>query len=151
FRGPAPMIEAVVQALPFLGGGVLGTLQISAIVVVLWLGLGALLGLAIVFAPRAVALPIRLFSDVARCVPILGLIFFVFYVLPAVGSNLPNFAAAAVGLTVFKTAQTIETTRGALQAIHHGQIEAAKAIGLTFAKRVAWVLLPQAMRRFLPP
>src|SRR5206468_3193516 len=68
-----------------------------------------------------------------------------------VGINLPNFAAAAVGLTIFKTAQTIETTRGALATIHHGQIEAAKAIGLTFAQRMAYVLLPQAVRRFLPP
>jgi polar amino acid transport system permease protein len=145
------MIGAAVQALPFLRDGLLVTLHISAIVVLLSLVLGVVLGMAIVFAPFAVALPIRVFSDVVRGIPILVLIFFIFYGLPAVGINLPNFAAAAVGLTIFKTAQTIETTRGALETIHHGQIEAAKAVGLTFAQRMVYVLLPQAVRRFLPP
>ena len=41
--------------------------------------------------------------------------------------------------------------RGALQSIHHGQMEAGKAIGLTFVQRLAYVVLPQGMRRFLPP
>jgi len=54
-------------------------------------------------------------------------------------------------LTVFSTAQVIEIVRGALQSIHHGQMEAGKAIGLTFVQRLAYVILPQALRRFLPP
>ena len=54
-------------------------------------------------------------------------------------------------LTLFTTAQVVETTRGAIQSIHHGQMEAGKAIGLDFGQRLAYVIFPQAVRRFLPP
>jgi polar amino acid transport system permease protein len=145
------MINVIVYAVPFLVDGLLVTLYLSAIVVLLSLVLGGLLGTAIAYGSTPLAIAVRLFSDVVRGVPILILIFFVFYGLPVIGINLPNFAAAAVALTVFKTAQTIETTRGALQTIHHGQMEAAKAVGLTFPQRMAYVILPQAARRFLPP
>ncbi len=60
-------------------------------------------------------------------------------------------AAAVVALSMFTTAQVIETTRGAIQSIHHGQMEAGKAIGLTFGQRLLYVIFPQALRRFLPP
>jgi polar amino acid transport system permease protein len=54
-------------------------------------------------------------------------------------------------LTLFTTAQVTEITRGALQSIHFGQTEAGKAIGLTFWKRMIYIIFPQALRRFLPP
>jgi polar amino acid transport system permease protein len=145
------MIAGVLYSVPFLVDGLLVTLKISAVVVLCSLVLGGLLGMAVAYGPKALALTVCLFSDVVRGIPVLVLIFFVFYGLPVIGINLPNFAAAAVALIVFKTAQTIETTRGALQTIHHGQMEAAKAIGLTFPQRMAYVILPQAVRRFLPP
>jgi polar amino acid transport system permease protein len=145
------MIAGVLYSVPFLADGLLVTLKISAVVVLCSLVLGGLLGMAVAYGPKALALTVCLFSDVVRGIPVLVLIFFVFYGLPVIGINLPNFAAAAVALIVFKTAQTIETTRGALQTIHHGQMEAAKAIGLTFPQRMAYVILPQAVRRFLPP
>lgn len=83
--------------------------------------------------------------------PILVLIFFVYYVVPASGLKLSGFFAAVLALSLFSTAQVIEITRGACQSIHHGQIEAGKAIGLTHAQTLIWVVLPQALRRFLPP
>ena len=67
------------------------------------------------------------------------------------GLNLNNFISAVVALALFSTAQIIEIARGALQSIHQGQTEAAKAIGLTFAQRLIYVIFPQALRRFLPP
>ena len=144
-------MEVVLNTLPFLVDGLLVTLQISAIVILCSLLLGGILGMVVAYGPTALALAVTLFSDVVRGIPVLVLIFFVFYGLPVIGINLPNFAAAAVALIVFKTSQTIETTRGALQSIHHGQMEAAKAIGLTFPQRMTSVILPQAARRFLPP
>lgn len=77
--------------------------------------------------------------------------FFSYYGLPALGLNLDNFTAAIVALTVFKISHVIENTRGAIQSIHHGQMEAAKAIGLPFWERLVYVIFPQAVRRFLPP
>jgi polar amino acid transport system permease protein len=86
-----------------------------------------------------------------RGIPILVLIFFVYYGLPITGLNLPPFTAAVLALTVFKVAQTIENVRGAIGSIPRGQTDAAKAIGLTFWQRFGSVIAPQAVRRFLPP
>jgi len=89
--------------------------------------------------------------DVVRGIPILVLIFFVYYALPITGLNLQPFSAAVLALTVFKTAQVIENIRGAIGSIPGGQMDAAKAIGLTFPARLVYVIAPQAVRRFLPP
>jgi polar amino acid transport system permease protein len=143
-------LAAMQGALPFLGRGLLITLAVSGLVVTVSLLLGVVLGVLRVFGPPALRPLIQGFSDVVRGIPVLVLIFFVFYGLPAVMVNLDAFAAAVVALSLFSTAQVTELARGALQSIHFGQTEAAKAIGLTFEQRMLHVLLPQAASRFLP-
>ena len=145
------MLAKMLYSLQFLGHGLLITLATSGLVVALALAVGMVLGAGVTYGPWFIAWPIRLFSDVIRGIPILVLIFFVYYGLPAVHVNLATFTAAVFALTLFSTAQVIEIVRGALQSIHHGQMEAGKAIGLTFVQRLAYVILPQALRRFLPP
>ena len=145
------MISAILYALPFLGAGLQVTLLASSITVFVSLVLGVVLGAALVYGPRPVRWAVRGLSDVVRGIPLLVLIFFVYYGLPAAGINLPPFAAAVAALTVFKTAQVIENVRGALGSIPMGQMDAAKAIGLGFLGRLRYVIAPQAVRRFLPP
>jgi polar amino acid transport system permease protein len=144
-------LNLALQSLPFLTKGLLTTLQVSALVVVLSLVLGVLLGLILVYGPLPLRLLVRGYSDVIRGIPVLVLIFAVYYGLPALKVNLNSLTAAVTALTLFTTAQVIETTRGAIQSIHHGQTEAGKAIGLSFGQRLVYVILPQALRRFLPP
>src|SRR5262249_30025484 len=108
-------------------------------------------GLAVVFGPRWLSWPIQLYSDFLRGIPLLVLIFFVYYGLPAFRINLTSFAAAVLALSAFKTAHVVELVRGAVQSIPRGQTDAGKAIGLTLGQRLLWVIAPQAVRRFLPP
>jgi polar amino acid transport system permease protein len=146
------MLQKALYGLPFLWQGLLVSLQASLMVVSASLSLGVLLGMATTYGPKAVALPIRAFSDIIRGIPILVLMFFVFYGLPiAVGANINNFVAGVIALSLFSTAQVVEIARGALQSLPKGQMEAAKSIGLTFMQRMAYVILPQSIRRFLPP
>jgi polar amino acid transport system permease protein len=145
------MIDAILYAIPFLGQGLLVTLSVSVLVVALSLVVGGVLGIALVYGPLPLRFLVRAFSDIIRGIPILVLLFFVYYGLPIAGLNLPPFSAAVLALTVFKTAQVIENVRGAIGSIPKGQMDAAKAIGLTFPKRLAYVIVPQAVRRFLPP
>jgi len=145
------MIGALFASMPFLWRGLFVSIEVAVLVVCLSLVVGLLLGTIVTFGPLPARLLVILFSDVIRGIPILVLIFFVYYGLPATGLNLSNFAAGAFALTLFSTAQVIEIARGALQSVHHGQMEAAKAIGLTFPQRLAYVVFPQAIRRFLPP
>lgn len=140
----------IVDALPFLWRGLLITLAVSGLVVVLSLAGGCLLGMLRVYGAAWLQSMIQVFCDVVRGIPVLVLIFFVFYGMPALGVQLNNFTSAVVALALFSTAQVTELARGALQSIHPGQTEAAKAIGLTFEQRMASVIVPQALRRFLP-
>ena len=144
-------MEVAIKSLPFLWNGLLVTLHVSALVVIIALVLGVVLGVGLTYGPRLIYWPIRLYSDCLRGIPLLVLIFFVYYALPLSGWNVNNFWAAVAALAAFETAHVLEVTRGALQSIHPGQSEAGKAIGLTFSQRMAYVIFPQALRRFLPP
>ena len=144
-------MDIVIQAIPFITKGLWVTLQVSLLVVAMSLVAGVLLGAALVYGPLPLRWLSRGCSDVSRGIPVLVLIFAVYYVLPPLGLNLSNITSAVAALTVFATAQVVEIARGAIQSIHHGQMEAGKAIGLRFGQRLAWIILPQAMRRFLPP
>ncbi|MGF7055607.1 polar amino acid transport system permease protein [Bosea sp. OAE752] len=93
----------------------------------------------------------RLYVDVMRGIPLLVLILFTYYGLALFGINVPAFWAGVVALGAFATAHVAENFRGAVQSVPAGQMEAAKAIGLTFRQRLAYVILPQAFRRILPP
>ena len=139
------------QSLPYLLNGLLVTLAVSGLVVTFSLLFGVVLGTILSYGPAPVRWPIRIYSDVIRGIPIIVLIFSVYYGLPPLGINLNNFVSAVAALTLFTTAQVTEITRGALQSIHFGQTEAGKAIGLTFWKRMIYIIFPQALRRFLPP
>lgn len=145
------MIDAIVYALPYLMGGLGTTLLVSLIVVALSLVVGVVLGVGLIYGPLPLRWLIRLVTDCVRGIPILVLIFAVYYGLPPLGLNLSSFWAAVLALTLFKTAQVIEYVRGAVSSIPRGQMEAAKSIGLIFRQRLQYVIFPQAMRRFLPP
>ena len=145
------MIDVMITALPFLWQGLLMSLRVSAIVVVVALLFGVILGVGLSYGPRPIAWPIRLFSDFVRGLPLLVLIFAIFYMLPLTGWKISNFWSAMTALIVFETAHVSEVARGAFQSIHPGQIEAGKSIGLTFWQRMVYVVFPQALRRFLPP
>jgi polar amino acid transport system permease protein len=145
------MLIQIAYALPFLAQGFALTLWVSLLVVVFSLIAGVIMGVGLVYGPVPLQWAVRIFSDTIRGIPILVLIFFVYYGLPAVGLHLPSFWAAVLALTLFKTAQVVEYLRGAVGSIPRGQSEAAMAIGLTFRQRLAYVIFPQAFRRFLPP
>jgi polar amino acid transport system permease protein len=145
------MIASMIYALPFLWQGFLTTLAVAGLVVAGSLLLGLVLGVALTFGPGWLGWPIRAFADTIRAIPLLVLIFTVYYGLPALQLPLAPFWAAVVALTLFKTGHVIEIVRGAVQSIAPGQHEAAKSIGLAFVDRLRCVILPQAVRRFLPP
>ena len=139
------------QSLPYLWQGLVVTLEVSALVVLFSLIAGTILGIAIVYGPWWLYWPIRFYSDILRGIPLLVLIFFMYYGLPLFKVNLTSLAAVVLALSAFESAHVIEVIRGAIQSIPRGQTEAAKAIGLRFGQRLLYVIAPQAVRRFLPP
>ena len=133
--------------------GVPGTLRIAAIAVPASCLIGILLGtlLTIRFLPSRAL--IRGYIEIWRGLPIIVTIFVIYLVLPAVDPRLDfdAFTAAALGLSLWGSAQIAEATRGAVESIPREQHEAASALGFGWVGRHAFVILPQSIRRLLPP
>jgi polar amino acid transport system permease protein len=126
------------------------TVAISLMAIVAGSVLGVVVGLALAYGGRWIRFVARAYTDLIRGTPVLVLVLASYYVLSTVGINLGPFQAGVLALSVFCSSHVGELVRGALQAIPHGQTEAAKAIGLTFGQTFASVLLPQALRQILP-
>jgi polar amino acid transport system permease protein len=133
--------------------GLPNTLWVSAVAVVGACTIGIVLGtlLTIRFAPsRAV---IRFYMEVFRGLPILVTVLIVYLGLPAFSDTL-RFSplwATAIALILWGSAQVAEATRGAVQSIPREQHEAASALGFGWVGTHGFVILPQALRRLLPP
>lgn len=137
--------------LPLLLGAALKTLEISAVAMALAIGLGLLMALARVFAPRAVAWPVVGFIELIRGTPLLIQLFIIFYGLPTVGIRLSPFWAAVIGLGINYAAYEAENYRAGIQSIPKGQLDAALALGLSRMQTIRKIVLPQAVRLVIPP
>ncbi len=138
-----------VQAGPLLQG--LGmTLKISGAGLLLSFCIG--LGTALLrLLPSAVGrLLARIYLELVRNIPLLILIFFIYFVIgPLFG--LGRFTSAVLALSLFEGAYASEIFRGGLVSIHRGQWEASYSLGLSTWDSYRYVVLPQALRRILPP
>jgi len=86
-----------------------------------------------------------------RGTPLLLQLFFIYYGLPALGITFKPFNAAVLGLGLNYSAYLGEIIRGGIQSIEHGQMEAAKAIGMTYGQAMHRVIIPQTYKRLMPP
>lgn len=86
-----------------------------------------------------------------RGTPMLLHLFFVYYAAPIFGIVLDALPAALIAMSASSAAYNCEIIRSGLQAVHHGQIEAAQAVGMTYPKIVRKIVLPQAVRIIIPP
>jgi polar amino acid transport system permease protein len=133
--------------------GLRGTLELAAISLVGALVIGVVLGTLLTIHFKPVTWTIRLYIEVWRGLPILVTIFIIFFALPAVSQELEfsPLTAAGIGLILWGSAQVAEATRGAVGSIPREQHEAAAALGFGWVGRHVFVILPQALRRLLPP
>jgi polar amino acid transport system permease protein len=144
-------VEPVARYILF--DGLPGTLRVSAIAVLGSALIGITFGtlMTIRFLPlRAL---IRLYIEVFRGLPILVTVFIVYFGLPSAAPRLEfgPLTAASIALVLWGSAQVAEATRGAVQSIPNEQHEASSALGFGWVGRHRFVILPQALRRLLPP
>jgi polar amino acid transport system permease protein len=89
--------------------------------------------------------------NVIRGIPIIVLLFYLYFVMPELGLTLTALQAAILGLGIAYSAYQAENFRAGIEAIDKGQIEAAQAIGMGWWQTMRRVVLPQAVRIVLPP
>ncbi|TYT73618.1 amino acid ABC transporter permease [Desulfobotulus mexicanus] len=86
-----------------------------------------------------------------RGTPLLLQLFFIYYGLPSLGITLKPLTAALLGLGINYSAYLAEIIRGGIESIDDGQMEAAKAIGMTYGQAMRRVIVPQTYKRLIPP
>jgi His/Glu/Gln/Arg/opine family amino acid ABC transporter permease subunit len=129
------------------------TVRLAAFAVVGSTVIGILLGTLITIRFLPLTALIRAYIEIWRGLPIVVTIFLIYYALPNAPTipQLGRFTGAAIGLTLWGSAQVAEATRGAVQSIPREQHEASAALGFGWVGRHRSVILPQALRRLLPP
>ncbi|MEU6780948.1 amino acid ABC transporter permease [Nonomuraea angiospora] len=131
--------------------GLLGTLQAAAVAAVLALVFGAVFGLARLSDHAWIRVPAGVVVEVFRAIPLLLLIFFIFYLAPAVaGGGDYTFIAVVVGLMLYNGSVLAEVVRAGVHAVPRGQSEAAFAVGMRKNQVMRLVLLPQAVTAMMP-
>jgi polar amino acid transport system permease protein len=144
-------LDTLVRVWPLLLQGVVMTAVLGVSVVVGGAGLGLLVATMHSFGPRWLKWMLILWVDFFRAFPPIVLLLFIYYGLPALGINLPAFAAAVVGLSLNSSGYYGEIFRAGIEGIPRGQTEAARSTGLTPLQALIWVVLPQGVRHVVPP
>ncbi|KAF1856049.1 hypothetical protein Lal_00001053 [Lupinus albus] len=138
---------------PMLEGTVV-TLQMFFITLVLSLPLGLLLALARISRFKAVSGTVGVYIWLMRGTPLMLQLLFVYYGLPFIpyiGIKLPDFPAALVAFTLNYAAYFAEIFRAGIQSIERGQYEGAKVLGMSYVQTMRRIILPQVIKRVLPP
>lgn len=137
--------------LTYLMKGFLVTLEVAFISIILSFIIGSVLGILryakILILSRIVAFIV----EALRNLPLILIIFITYFGLPEIGIKMSIMTAAIVGLTVFESAMISEIVRSGLNSIEKGQIEAARSSGLNYVQTMWFIILPQALKRMIPP
>ncbi|MBV7507947.1 amino acid ABC transporter permease [Bacillus sp. sid0103] len=148
----APFSEVyTLDNLKFLLEGFGVTLKVAAISIVLSFVIGGVIG-TLRYARITVVSPLlALVVETIRNLPLLLIIFFTYFALPEIGIEMEITTAAIAALTVFELAMISEIIRGGLNSVEKGQMEAGRASGLTYIQTLRYIIMPQALRRMVPP
>lgn len=134
--------------------GTLVTLQMFFITIILSLPLGLMLALGRISRFRALKSGIGVYIWIFRGTPLLLQLLFVYYGLPfipGINLSLTDFQAAVFAFTLNYAAYFAEIFRAGIQSIDRGQYEGAKALGMTYNQLMRRIILPQVIKRVLPP
>jgi len=137
---------------PLLWRGVLVTLAYTGTTIFLGLIIGLVVGLGRISKSRLLNIPLVAFIEAFRCTPLLVQIVWFYYALPVLlGIQIPAIVAAVMTLSCYTGAFYAEIFRGGIISIEQGQWDAARALGLRRWHVMRRVILPQAIRRMIPP
>ena len=148
----------VIGYLPFLVAGLQGTLTLAVGAMVVGVVVGLLVGLGRLSPVAPIRIAAGLYVDFVRSVPLLVLLIFYVYAVPILILNLTDqrliidpIFAGITGLGLYEAAYFAEVFRAGVLAVPSGQREAALSSGMTSTQAMRRVVLPQAVRKMIPP
>jgi polar amino acid transport system permease protein len=138
------------RIIPELLEGTKVTIQLTFGSLFLGFAIGLIAALVRVYGNRWLQRIIIGYVNIVRGTPLMVQLFVVYYGLPDMGLTLSRMTAAYITLGLNSSAYQAEYFRGAIQAVAHGQMLAARAIGMSRLKAIRFIILPQALRLALP-
>lgn len=139
------------QNVTYLLGGLGITVGVSIISVILSLIFGSVVGIIQFERIPYFSKFVGTINNVIRNLPLLLIIFFVYFALPKIGIHLSVFWATIIAMSTFESAMLAEIVRGGLESVNIGQFEGARANGLSNMQTMLYIILPQAYKKMIPP
>jgi His/Glu/Gln/Arg/opine family amino acid ABC transporter permease subunit len=143
--------DIFVAALPALARGALTTAELAALSILFGLAIGILGGLARVSGVAVLNAAAMTYTTLMRGIPLLVTLLFLYYGLPSLGLLLEAKTVAVLALSVTNGAYVTEIVRAGILSVDRGQMRAARSLGMGWALAMRRIVLPQAIRRVLPP
>lgn len=135
----------------FLRGTII-TAQLTFWSLVIGIALGLVLGMMRSSIRAPLRVPAALYIEFFRSTPVLVQLVWIYYSLPILtGFQMGNIASVAVGLGLHAAAYFAEIFRAGIASIDRGQTDAAKSIGMGYGQMMRRIVMPQAVRRMIPP
>lgn len=144
-------MDYILNVTGFIIKGSLVTLQLYGVTAVFSVILGVVAALGKVSQRTWLRRGLGLYTWFFRGTPLLLQIFFAYYGLPVLGIKLAPFTAAALTFVLNYAAYLTEIFRAGIESIDKGQYEAAKVLGMSYRQTMVRIILPQTVRRVLPP
>lgn len=133
----------------FWAAGVTVFLSITSFPIAI--ALGMMIAVGRLYGPSWLKYLLAIYVEFLRGTPLMLQLFFIFFVLPEIGINVPAFGTAILGLAINYSAYESEIYRAGIQAIPPGQMEAALALGMSRSQAIRRIIVPQAFRIVIPP
>jgi polar amino acid transport system permease protein len=144
------MTEVMRMISPLLEGCQV-TIEIFAVTLLLSIPLGLLLALGRISSIKPLSKLVEIYNWIMRGSPLMLQLLFVYFALPGFGIRLPDVAAALLAFVLNYAAYFAEIFRSGIQSIPKGQYEAAKTLGFTYRQTMQRIIVPQMIKRVLPP
>lgn len=112
--------------------------------------IGSILGIIRYSKIKYISFIVGIIIDVLRNLPLLLIIFFTYFGLPNFGFKPDTILAAILAMTVFESAMIAEIIRSGIQAVSTGQMEGARATGMSYLQAMWHIILPQAYKKMIP-
>lgn len=135
----------------FLFEGLAVTLEVSVISIIFSFIFGLIFGVIRYIEVPYFSAIVGFVIDIIRNLPLLLIIFFTYFAIPELGIRMTPMSASIVALVVFESMMLAEVVRSGIQAVDSGQMEGARANGLTYFQAMRYIILPQALTKMIPP
>jgi polar amino acid transport system permease protein len=142
--------QELTNYIPVIFSGLINTFVLTLGGIILGFAIGVAMAFAEIFLPRPLASAVSSMGQLIRGIPLLVILFMIFYGFPRLGLPLPPTPSAILGIGLRSGAYQSQLFRGAIEAVGYSQLEAALSLGMTKGDAFKNIILPQALRIVVP-